>query len=252
MDNNTKIEPLVSVNICTYNRAKLLSKALDSVLKQTYQNMEIIVLDDHSEDNTEDVVKEYDDIRIKYVRNDTNLGVTGNRNNGLKISTGKYIAVLDSDDYWIEEDKIEKQVEFLENNPEYALVGTGTNFVNDGGKILKTFSPKISDMDIKNKLLLTNQFIHSSVMFRKDKLNKYPTKYSIWEDYALILELGRNNKLKNLSNVTTNYLVHNYNISKKNKRNNIKTLGTIIRDNRKYYPGYIPAKIKNMIRLIFS
>ena len=107
--------PLVSVVITTFNRAQYIVKAIDSALAQTYKNLEIIVLDDCSHDNTPQILSEYSrkDNRIKIFRNETNLGVAKNLNKGVGLSQCKYIAILDSDDSWCDKDKIQKQVDFL-------------------------------------------------------------------------------------------------------------------------------------------
>ena len=95
---------LVSVVIPTYDRAELLPRAVRSVLAQTYQNMEIIIVDDGSRDNTQEVVKSFSDPRVRYVRHDTNRGVSAARNTGIKNSRGEFIGLLDSDDeYFFEE-----------------------------------------------------------------------------------------------------------------------------------------------------
>jgi len=100
----------VSVIIPTYNRAHLVGRAIRSVLNQTYQDFEIIVVDDCSTDNTEEIVKGFNDHRIRYMRHDRNRGGSAARNTGIKASQGKYIAFLDSDDEWLPE-KLEKQIE---------------------------------------------------------------------------------------------------------------------------------------------
>jgi len=91
----------VSVIIPTYNRAHLVGRAIRSVLNQTYQDFEIIVVDDCSTDNTEEIVKGFNDHRIRYMRHDRNRGGSAARNTGIKASQGKYIAFLDSDDEWL-------------------------------------------------------------------------------------------------------------------------------------------------------
>ena len=111
-------KPTVSVIIPTYNRAHLISRAIKSVLNQTYQDFEVIVVDDGSTDNTEEVIKEFQkkDERIKYVRHEKNKGGSAARNTGIKAAKGKYIAFLDSDDEWLPE-KLEKQMKVFENAP---------------------------------------------------------------------------------------------------------------------------------------
>lgn len=108
-------QPLISVVIPTYNRADLIGRAISSVLEQSYQNLEIIVVDDNSQDNTEAVVKSIHDDRIYYYHHTTNQGGSVARNKGIKQSQGKYIAFLDSDDVWLSR-KLEYQLEAITDN----------------------------------------------------------------------------------------------------------------------------------------
>jgi len=133
----------VSVIIATYNRAQYIEKAIGSVLCQSYKNVEIIVVDDGSTDNTKRILNPYiEDGEIKYIYQ-KNAGSVRARDVGIKHSQGKYIAILDSDDIWCNQDKLKKQVEFLEKNPKDAweLVGgycsEGPDFANDWSLWLK-------------------------------------------------------------------------------------------------------------------
>ncbi len=120
--------PKVSVIIPTYNRAQSLNRAIQSVLDQTYQNFELIVVDDGSKDDIETVIRGFSDNRIKYFRHDVNLGGSAARNTGIKNSTGKYLAFLDSDDEWLER-KLELQVHAVENRPSDAWSGVYCDFI---------------------------------------------------------------------------------------------------------------------------
>ncbi len=107
---------LVSIITPSYNTAKYIEETIDSVLKQTYTNWELIIVDDCSTDNTDEVVAPYlKDERIRYLKNETNSGAALSRNRALREATGKWIAFLDSDDVWLPE-KLEKQVKFMMDN----------------------------------------------------------------------------------------------------------------------------------------
>ena len=106
---------LVSIIMPSYNTAKYISESIESVLKQTYANWELIIVDDCSTDETDDVVKSYlSDARIHYLKNEKNSGAAVSRNYALREAKGKWIAFLDSDDLWHPE-KLEKQIEFMVN-----------------------------------------------------------------------------------------------------------------------------------------
>ena len=103
------INNLVSVIIPTYNRSTLLLRAIESVRNQTYKHLEIIIVDDGSTDNTEEIVRRLKDNRIIYIKHNKNMGASAARNTGVKKSSGEFVAFLDSDDEWLPE-KIEKQI----------------------------------------------------------------------------------------------------------------------------------------------
>jgi glycosyltransferase involved in cell wall biosynthesis len=108
--------PTVSVIIPTYNRAQLLSRSIQSVLNQTYQDFEIIIVDDASTDDTEEVISNLDNEKIRYLRHEKNKGAAAARNTGIKAARGSYIAFQDSDDEWLFE-KLEKQMKIFETAP---------------------------------------------------------------------------------------------------------------------------------------
>lgn len=153
---------LVSVIIPTYNRAGLCKKAVDSVLRQTYSNVEVIVVDDGSIDNTCELISRIDP-RVKYIRQE-NAGVSAARNTGLKNAQGTFIALLDSDDEWLEW-KLEMQMLTLEHFPEAGMVWTDMKAVNEKDEViaetyLKTMysAYRLFDWDMagKRRLKLTD------------------------------------------------------------------------------------------------
>lgn len=127
--------PLVSVVIPVYNVEQTIRKALDSVLEQTYQNTEIIVVDDGSPDNSILIIeKHYSDPRIRIIRQH-NRGLAGARNTGIRNAKGRYIAFLDSDDFW-QPNKIELQIEAMLENPSCGVSFCSSSFVNEEGDFL--------------------------------------------------------------------------------------------------------------------
>jgi glycosyltransferase involved in cell wall biosynthesis len=232
--------PKLSIQICTYNRANLITKAIDSVLSQTFQDFEILILDDASSDNTEEIIKPFlSDSRIRYIKNSQNLGITKNRNNGITLSSGEYIAVLDSDDYWID------------NNKDYALVGTNMIIVDEANKELKKVCYPTKNFVIKKTLLIKNMFSHSSVMYRKNEiisLGSYDAKISIWEDYDLWLRIGLKYKFANLNIFATAYKKHSAQSNTGIIKVGLDTQKIIIERYKKMYTGYRVAKFINKLR----
>ena len=108
------MEP-VSIIMPTYNCGRFIDESIRSVLAQTYKDWELIIVDDCSTDNTAEIVGQYTDPRIRYMRNERNMGAALTRNRALREAKGRYIAFLDSDDLWLPE-KLEKQIAFMEQN----------------------------------------------------------------------------------------------------------------------------------------
>lgn len=134
--------PLVSVVITTYNRADLVGDAIDSVLDQSYENLELIIVDDASTDDTQSVIEQYNDERMTYVKHDTNQHLSAARNTGIKMSSGKYISFLDDDDVW-KKTKLERQVEKFENaSDQFGLVYCWMDYYNNG-KVIKERHPTL-------------------------------------------------------------------------------------------------------------
>ena len=120
----TENNPTVSIIIPTYNRSRLIARAVKNVLNQTYQDFELIIVDDGSTDGTREVVAGFSDERIRYVQHDKNRGEAAARNTGIKVARGEYIASHDSDDEWLHE-KLAKQIRAFENcSPEIGVVYT--------------------------------------------------------------------------------------------------------------------------------
>lgn len=126
------MKDLVSIIMPSYNTGKYIGKSIESVLNQTYQNWELIIVDDCSIDNTDKVVAGIDDARIKYMKNLCNSGAAISRNRALREAKGRWIAFLDSDDLW-KPQKLQKQIEFMENN-NYIFSYTNYEEIDTDGK----------------------------------------------------------------------------------------------------------------------
>lgn len=159
--------PLVSVIIPTYKRPLMLSRAIDSVLNQTYKNIEIIVVDDNNPNTeyrteTEKVMINYiNNKRIKYIKHKKNMNGAAARNTGLMNSSGEIVCFLDDDDWYLKE-KIQKQVQYLLNNPEYDAVYCG--YIRYG----KLFLPKKEGNLTFEVLSGTSQIITNTIMIKKE------------------------------------------------------------------------------------
>lgn len=131
----------VSVILPTHNRPDLLNRAIDSVIDQTYDNIELLIVDDSSETDTESIVEEYNDCRIRYFEHEQNQGPAAARNTGIEQATGDYIAFLDDDDEW-RHSKLEKQVPLLEKQPpDVGLVYCWMNYYTQSGELVREYHP---------------------------------------------------------------------------------------------------------------
>ena len=133
---------LVSIVMVKYNQEKFLKKAIDSVLIQTYKNWELIIVDDGSTDRSVDIIKEYEDDRIKPIFLQENSHICIATNTGFAAVNGKYIARLDSDDIW-EKEKLEKQMDFLQQNPDAKVCFTQIELIDENGENINDREPEL-------------------------------------------------------------------------------------------------------------
>lgn len=122
---------LVSIIMPSYNTANFIGETIKSVLEQTYKNWELLIVDDCSTDNTDEVVARYNDERITYMKNLKNSGAAVSRNKALNVARGKWIAFLDSDDLWYQT-KLEEQIKYMEKN-DYAFSYTSYREIDENG-----------------------------------------------------------------------------------------------------------------------
>lgn len=191
-------EPLISVIIPTYNREYIIKNAIKSVLEQTYTNIELLIIDDASTDNTETIVKSFKDNRIKYIKLIDNTKGKKTRNVGIKMSKGDYIAFLDSDDEWIP-NKIEKQLkaithEKLKNKEIMCFTGL---LINNKGKYKKQINKYYqNEMNIIDYILVernevqTSSYMVSSSIAKKTLFNESLKKHQDWD---FCIRLRKNN-----------------------------------------------------------
>ncbi|NPA54191.1 MAG: glycosyltransferase family 2 protein [Aquificae bacterium] len=193
--------PKVSVVLPTYNRAAYLDRAIRSVLNQSYSDFELIVVDDASKDNTEEVVKSFKDDRIVYIRNPKNLGGAGARNVGIKRAKGEFIAFQDSDDEWLPE-KLKIQMDVFEKaEPDVAVVYTA--FIRKyGDREVLIPSPNIkkTEGNIYKELLYHVNFVNTpTAVVRKkaiEDVGYFDERFPRLQDWDLFLRLAKKYKFK--------------------------------------------------------
>lgn len=178
--------PLVTVLMSVYNAEPFLEEAMNSILEQTYENLEFLIINDASEDRSLKIIQSYSDPRIVVVNNKENIKLTRSLNKGIKLVKGKYIARMDADDVSLPT-RIEKQVTYMERHAEVGLCGTflrtfGLNMDYD-------IAFKTTHDEIKFKLFFDTHFPHPAAMLRKSVLEihqlKYDTDHKVAQDYEL-------------------------------------------------------------------
>ena len=201
-----KSNPLVSVIIPVHNGEKYIKEAIDSCLNQTYKNIEVIVVDDKSEDNTLKILKEYGE-KITVIPVEKQDGLGNVINIGIRASKGKYIARMDADDVMYPT-RIEKQVEYLESNPKCVAVGGQIDIIDGESKIVGHREYAIEDRDIKRNRFLFQPFAHPAVTLRKSSVEEvglYPENMWKVEDVKFFLILSTKGEFHNLEDTVLKY-----------------------------------------------
>ncbi|WP_277555864.1 glycosyltransferase family 2 protein [Halobaculum limi] len=196
--------PEVSVVIPAYERGDMVGRAIDSALAQTVDDIEVVVVDDGSEDDTEAVVTAYDDERVRYLAHETNRGVSAARNTGLATATGEYVAFLDSDDEWLP-NKLERQLSTLAERGEgwvgvYCDVATGGLSALDrlaavvSDRVFRSGAPREGGRELAEALLSMQVFMGpgSTLLVERDVLNAtggFDEGLSLFEDWDLVLRV---------------------------------------------------------------
>lgn len=242
----------VSVNVLTKNRSQLLKQALLSIGWQTFTDYEVVVVNDGSTDNTAKVLKDPGIKNFKVITHEHSLGITAGRQEALLASQGEYVAVLDDDDEWLDPNKLQKQVKYLNEHKDYVLVGGGARFKIQNSKFKDKFRAG-TDVDIRNSMLFKNNFFTSTVMFRREAAIRVggfvKAGEDLAEDYDLWLRLGKIGKMHNFHEVFTLYRQPNYNREK--LKAFLRKQLVLINKHRKDYPGDFLASLILKVRLIY-
>lgn len=236
--------PLVSCVMSTYNRYEFLKESVESILKQTYKNFELIIVLEKCENQNkiEQILKKINDKRIIIIKNSEKLGFAESLNIGISKSKGKYIARMDDDDISLPE-RFEKQVKFMEENPQYGIVGTKGQFF---GKYNTIIPIDTNSERLKINTLFKTPFIHPTVMIRKDMIDKYNLQYDsnyFTEDYELWSRAIEYFPITNIDEVLLLYRSGVDNLTNGNNENKIHTSHKKIMSNQ--FNKYLHLEITN-------
>ncbi len=237
--------PKVSIIMATYNRAKLLERSIEAIQKQIYQDWELIVSDDGSTDNTPDIMGQWQkkEKRIVYIRG-PHRGIPQTYNQGLKKGTGEYFAMADDDDPWVDREKLQKQIAFLDTHPDYVACGSGMIVVNgEGVELYRFLKPETDDM-LRNKMLFGNPMANATTVFRRSACiaagwyNENDAYASDWDFWFRMAKFG---KLYNFPEYFSYYTLNGKNISFLYARENLFSALKIMKRYRKDYPHFYIA-----------
>jgi glycosyltransferase involved in cell wall biosynthesis len=209
--------PTVTVLICAYNGEAFIAEAIESVLTQTFQDFEIIVVDDASTDGTAQAVKRFKDGRIRRLVNEKNLGHAGSLNRGMAEAVGEYVAILDCDDRCFPT-RLERQTAFLDDNPEYVLCGSWSRTF--GSWDLERRYPTDYEA-LRASLLFECPIVTPSVMFRREMVRDagmaFDSSCPLAFDYKFWIEASRHFPIANLEEFLVAYRLHPAQISSRKR-----------------------------------
>jgi len=255
------LDPLISVITPVFNREKYLVKCIESILSQTYENFEFIIINDSSSDLTKNIIKDYNlqDPRIKLLNNDKNIGATLSFNRGLDICQGKYVARMDSDDI-SHPDRFLKQVEIFESWHDLEVLGTGAILIDCDGKEIGRRQFPSDFKRIKSILNTGVPVFDPSVMIRTSTLKEtkgFDNRLAPADDYHLWLTLFKKKKIiSNINDYLIKYRIHETNLSKLESKEQLRKSFLALQiynsdfSTNEFFKKNIPQSLNNFEKLI--
>jgi glycosyltransferase involved in cell wall biosynthesis len=243
-----KDNPLVSILVNCYNSETYLKNCLNSLINQTYKNLEIVIWDNKSTDNTKKIVQSFNDRRIKYFLSNSHKNLVESRIDAWRKLNGSYVAILDSDDIAYEK-RIDIQIKEMLNNRNLAVVGGGVQYIDENGHFLKkkfylSNSKKIYE-EIYSKFVMNN----STLLFDKikvDKVGGYSNQYVYINDYDLVYRLSTKYEIHNYQSVLSQNRIHKDSLSYLDNKVMQKELYDFLKKISSSSPNLF-IKIKNII-----
>lgn len=191
--------PRVSVILSVRDGERWVPQAVESVLGQTFADFEFVVVDDGSTDRTGEILDAYRDPRVRVVHQ-ARAGLTSSLNRATRLTRAPLVARMDADDVALPE-RFERQIAFLDAHPDVGLLGTGCHEIASSGEVVRTLVPPADDAAIRRALIRANPFIHSSVVFRREAVERvgaYDERLPVAQDYDLWMRMSRVTRLANL------------------------------------------------------
>lgn len=228
-DEARKNSPKVTVLMPVYNGEKYLRESMESILSQTFEDFELLVIDDGSTDSSREIVSSYGDARIKLVENGDNLGVVESLNRGVQLARGKYIARMDCDDISFPE-RLDYQVKEFERNKGLGVCGSWTlEFQEDGRSYLKVYETE--NDKVKSEIIFNSPIAHSSAMFRRSLVEKlgvlYRSSLKDAEDYDLWVRASKVTGMSNIPRALLRYRIHTGQVSSKSSLSQVASADAV-------------------------
>lgn len=231
-------QPKVSVLMPVFNGEKYVASAVQSILHQTFQDFEFVIVDDGSTDRTREIIDTYSSEKINVITNPHNLGVIRSLNKGIKHCRGRYIARMDADDISLPE-RLAQQVAFLDKIPTIDIVGTQMIIIDDHGVILRVVKQQVDHLGIKLSSLFFSPLFHPTVMAKRVVFrdNPYDHDFLHAEDYELWSRLLRQNRFHfaNIDRPLLKYRVHKNSISSTKEKIQQHIILLVRRENLRSY-----------------
>lgn len=240
--------------MATWKRAHLINQAIESIRRQTLQDWELLVIDDGSPDSTAEVMGAWEkkDSRVRYLKFPRIGQIAGVSNAGLREARGEFVAILDDDDWWIDDRKLEKQVKFLREHPDYIACGGWFMAVDEYGKEKRRLKKPETDEAIRRVMLAANGIANSTSMFRRVEAGFYDETIAQFADWDFFLRLGHIGKLYNFPEYFLAYRMWREGSSFVNQRKNAQAAIVIVDRYRNDYPGYAKAMFLARTYLAYS
>lgn len=209
----------ISVVMSVFNGEAFLGQAIESILDQSFLDFEFLVVDDGSTDSTPKIISEYAhrDKRMRVVTHD-NKGRAESLNIGIGLASGRYIARMDADDVALRH-RLEKQIEFMEQNPEVGVLGGAYDLINGNSDVVNCVRPPLEDAELRSLMLRYNPMCHPTVVMKKDialASGGYRAALLDADDYDLFLRMAERSKLANLQESVLQYRIHAGQVSVRN------------------------------------
>jgi glycosyltransferase involved in cell wall biosynthesis len=237
---NESADTFVSVVICVHNAAPYLQKAIDSILRQTHEKFELLIINDGSTDGSREIALSFADKRIRVEDNPGNCGVVFSRNRGLELARAELVATQDADDI-SHPDRLRRQIDFMLEHPRVAVLGTAAQLIDAAGRQLpsEVLTRATRPQSIRWLLMFETPVIHSSVMARRsivwDQLRGYDARFAASEDFELFSRAAAQYEVANLNEALVSYRSVPGSLSHRRKKEVVERVRAVLRENMKRY-----------------